>query len=100
MLEAANRRVSTHGVNARPSRGTVGGGANQSPHRPGGSIEVCEGERMDIISAYREVGSYRGAAVVCGTTAKTMKRVIARHEAGDAVPVRAPRARNYDQVGE
>ena len=26
-------------------------------------------ERMDIISAYREVGSYRGAAVVCGTTA-------------------------------
>jgi transposase len=55
---------------------------------------------MDIISAYREVGSYRGAAVVCGTTAKTVKRVIARHEAGDAAPVRALRARNYDQVSE
>jgi hypothetical protein len=25
---------------------------------------------MDIISAYREVGIYRGAAVACGTTHK------------------------------
>ena len=33
---------------------------------------------MDIISAYREVGSYRGAAEICGTTHKTVKRVIAR----------------------
>ena len=57
-------------------------------------------ERMDIISAYREVGSYRGAAVVCGTTAKTVKRVIARHEAGGAVPARRARGRNYDQVSE
>ncbi len=36
---------------------------------------------MDIISAYREVGTYRGAAVISGTTHKTVKRVIARHEA-------------------
>jgi Integrase core domain len=55
---------------------------------------------MDIISAYREVGSYRGAAAMCGTTAKTVKRVIARHEAGGAVPARSPRGRNYDQVVE
>jgi transposase len=53
---------------------------------------------MDIISAYREVGSYRGAAVVCGTTAKTVKRVIARHEAGGVAAARVPRARNYDAV--
>jgi hypothetical protein len=52
---------------------------------------------MDIISAYREVGSYRGAAAISGTTPKTVKRVIARHEAGGA-PERAPRARNYDDV--
>ena len=39
---------------------------------------------MDIISAYREVGSYRGAAAISGTTAKTVKRVIARHESGGA----------------
>ena len=53
---------------------------------------------MDIIAAYREVGTYRGAALVTGTTHKTVKRVIARHEAGGAAPVRAPRGRNYDGV--
>ena len=52
---------------------------------------------MDIISAYREVGSYRAAAAISGTTPKTVKRVIARHEDGGA-PVRAPRAHNYDDV--
>lgn len=57
-------------------------------------------ERMDIISAYREVGSYRGAAAMCGTTHKTVARVIAAHEAGEGRPVRAVRARNYDQVTE
>jgi hypothetical protein len=54
---------------------------------------------MDIISAYREAGTYRGAAVISGTTHKTVKRVIARHEAG-AVAARVPRARNYDAVAE
>ena len=49
---------------------------------------------MDIISAYREVGTYRGAAVACGTTHKTVKRVIARQEADGAVPERAPRGHN------
>ena len=37
---------------------------------------------MDIIAAYREAGTYRGAAEIAGTTHKTVKRVIARHEAG------------------
>ncbi len=55
---------------------------------------------MDIISAYREVGSYRGAAALCGTTHKTVRRVIAAHEAGEGRPVRVVRARNYDQVSE
>ena len=39
---------------------------------------------MDIISAYREVGTYRGAAAISGTTPKTVRRVIARHESGGA----------------
>jgi transposase len=55
---------------------------------------------MDIISAYREVGSYRGAAALSGTTSKTVKRVIARHESGGVAPARQPRARNYDVVVE
>ena len=44
---------------------------------------------MDIISAYREVGSYRGAAAICETTPKTVRRVIERHEAGGG-PERKP----------
>ena len=55
---------------------------------------------MDIISAYREVGSYRGAAAISGTTPKTVKRVIARHQSGGAPPRRVPRGRNYDAVSE
>ena len=57
-------------------------------------------ERMDIISAYREVGTFRGGAAVSGTTDKTVKRVIARHEAGGGALERAPRGRNYDSVVE
>jgi hypothetical protein len=53
---------------------------------------------MDIIAAYREAGTYRGAAQIAGTTHKTVRRVIARHEAGGAAPGRAPRGRNYDAV--
>ena len=33
-------------------------------------------ERMDIVAAYEQVGTYRGAAARCGTTHKTLKRVI------------------------
>jgi transposase len=53
---------------------------------------------MDIIAAYREAGSYRGAAQIAGTTHKTVRRVIARQEAGGAAPARVPRGRNYDGV--
>ncbi len=53
---------------------------------------------MDIIAAYREAGTYRGAAEIAGTTHKTVRRVIARHEAGGAAPQRAARGRNYDGV--
>ena len=35
-------------------------------------------ERMDVIAAYRDVGTYRGAAAICGTTHKTVRRVIGR----------------------
>jgi len=54
---------------------------------------------MDIIAAYQQVGTYRGAAEICGTTHKTVRRVIERAEAGEtAGPGPAPRARNYDDV--
>ena len=57
-------------------------------------------ERMDVISAYREVGTYRGAAAMCGTTHKTVKRVIEAHNAADGAAPKAPRARNYDAVAD
>ena len=53
---------------------------------------------MDIMNAYQQVGTYRGAAELCGTTHKTVKRVIERLEAGDLRPVRAPREANYEEV--
>src|SRR6476620_6959168 len=37
---------------------------------------------MEIVNAYELVGSYRGAAALCGTTAKTVKRVLERRAAG------------------
>jgi transposase len=67
---------------------------------------------MDVIAAYRDVGSYRGAAAICGTTHKTVRRIIEAHEAattGAASTVgeesgqsveRAGRARNYDEVAD
>jgi transposase len=58
---------------------------------------------MDIISAYQQLGSYRAAAEVCGTTHKTVKRVVGKFEAdqaGAAPPHRARRDRNYDPVAE
>lgn len=55
---------------------------------------------MSIISAYQQVGTYRGAAAICGTTHKTVRRVIERAEAGEQRPVRAPRPANYERVRE
>lgn len=53
---------------------------------------------MDIIAAYREVGTYRGAAEICGTTHKTVKRIIERALSGDKTPPRKQREHNYDAV--
>jgi transposase len=52
---------------------------------------------MDIQSAYREVGTYRGAAEICGVTHKTVKRVVeASLREGPDPAV----AHNYDEVTE
>jgi hypothetical protein len=37
---------------------------------------------LDIINAYQETGSLRAAAELCGTTHKTVKRVLERRVAG------------------
>jgi len=58
------------------------------------------GERMDVVAAYREVGSFRGAEAVCGTTHKTVRRIVERHEAGGQLLRRVERGHNYDEVTE
>jgi hypothetical protein len=52
---------------------------------------------MDIHAAYREVGNYRAAAEICGTTLKTVKRSVlaARAAENGEVPVVV---HNYDVV--
>lgn len=55
---------------------------------------------MSIISAYQQVGTYRCAAAIRGTTHKTAKRVVERAETGGQAPARAPRPANYEGVRE
>ena len=55
-------------------------------------------EELDIITAYNMVGTYRGAADICGTTHKTVKRVVLRHAAGQGRPAKAPGPANYEDV--
>ncbi len=60
-------------------------------------------DRMDIISAYHQLGSYRAAAEHCGTTHRTVKKIVDRFEADQAGvprPPRAERAHNYDSVAD
>lgn len=56
---------------------------------------------MDVVAAYRSVGTYRGAAEMCGVDPKTVKRKVLAHQAGELDPERArraPVARNFDGV--
>jgi hypothetical protein len=39
-------------------------------------------DTLDIVNAYQSVGSYRGAAALCGTTPKTVKRILERRARG------------------
>lgn len=55
---------------------------------------------MDMHAAYREVGSYRAAAEICGTTPKTVKRSVTAARAAQAGRGGSPGevTHNYDSV--
>jgi len=58
---------------------------------------------MDVIAAYESVGTYRGAAEICGTTHKTVRRMVEAHQAelaGASSVERKERSHNYDPVAE
>ena len=56
---------------------------------------------MDVVSAYASVGTYRGAAVICGVDPKTVKRTVVKRDAGVLDEERVERAavaKNTDVV--
>lgn len=55
-------------------------------------------DQLDILSAYRELGSYRAAAALCGTTHRTVRRVVERH--GRPQLERPPRPKTTDPLGQ
>jgi transposase len=67
--------------------------------QPGAAAKSAR-ERVQIVSAYNELGSYRAAAKLCGTTHKTVRRVVERQRAGGLAPPRKERPKNTDQVAE
>jgi hypothetical protein len=52
---------------------------------------------MDMIAAYREVGSLRGAADICGTTPKTVKRALVAQQRRDELG-ESDVGHNYDSI--
>lgn len=68
---------------------------SHSPITAQGTPLLSARKQLDIVTAYREVGTYRGAAEMCGVTHKTVSRVINRAEAAQ---VRAAGRRNYESV--
>ncbi len=40
-------------------------------------------QQLDIINAFEELGTYRAAARLCGTSDKTVKRVVGRQQTGE-----------------
>jgi transposase len=49
-------------------------------------------DQLDILTAYHELGSYRAAAALCGTTHKTVRRVIERRSRPSGEPRLRPKA--------
>src|SRR4051812_10804628 len=47
---------------------------------------------MDVVAAYRDVGTFRGAAAICGVDPKTVKRKVLAHEACELDEDRSRRA--------
>jgi hypothetical protein len=50
-------------------------------------------EKTDMIAAHKDVGSYRGAAAICGLDPKTVKRAVEANLLGER-RVRRQRAHN------
>ena len=56
-------------------------------------------KQLDVITAYRQVGTYRGAAEMCGFTHKTVKRIIDKVGAAEQRVARRNELRERPVVG-
>ncbi len=65
---------------------------SQSASREGAAVKSVR-DQMEIVNAYALLGTYRGAAALCGTTHKTVKRVLARRAQGQVGRRPRPRPR-------
>ena len=52
-------------------------------------------KKLDVITAFRQVGTYRGAAEMCGVDPKTVKKVVER---GEVAEQRVAHRKNYESV--
>ena len=69
------------------------------PVQPRGrSIVKTAREQLDILTTYQELGSYRATATLCGTTHKTVRRVVERRSRPAAE--RPPRPHNTEIVSD
>jgi transposase len=63
---------------------------------PEDAIVKSAREKLDILSAYEELGSFRAAAALCGTTHKTVRRIVERRS--DPPRERPPRPKSTDAL--
>lgn len=66
-----------------------------APFTAQGAPLLSARKKLDVITAYRQVGTYRGAGEMCGLTHKTVKRVVERDR---VAAERVERRRNYERV--
>jgi len=66
-----------------------------TPNTAQGAPLLSARKQLDVITAYRQVGTYRGAAEICGVAHKTVKRVVAKNR---AAAERVARRKNYESV--
>src|SRR5207245_2718854 len=85
-----------------PARGRPSWRCQATAGLPGRDAQMkCLRDEMEIVNAYELIGSYRGAAALCGTTAKTVKRVLERRATGQVGRRPSPaRVRNTAVVVE
>ena len=57
-------------------------------------------EHMDMQDAYREVGSYRSAGIICGVSAETVKQSVLAAANPDGGPTPGEVRHNYDNVAD